>query len=281
MGRALAVAIWLVTLLTVVLFFSGWWFPQGISEYAPGIDRQFLLTMIIVGIAFVAAQVGLGYAIWRFRARPNDESRAVYTHGSNRLEILWTVVTAVVFVAVAVIGQTVWAQMHFQSAPAGATQVVAVAQQFAWNFHYPGADGRFGRTAPSLVNDAAANPIGLDQFDAAARDDAQVSTLVVPVNQPVEIILRSKDVIHSFWVPHLRVKQDLMPGMDIRIHFTATRTGRYELACAELCGAQHYRMKSFLIVVTPEEHRQLMGLRQDDFLTRISELIRQYPIVAE
>ena len=276
-GRALAILIWVITLASVGLFFSGWWFPPAISEYAAGIDRQFMLTIIIVGVAFVAAQVGLGYAIWRFRARPDDSSRATYSHGSNRLEILWTVITAFIFIGIGLLGQRVWAQMHFNEAPQGAMQVEVVAQQFAWNFHYPGADARFGRTDPRLVNDANANPIGLDTNDPSAQDDAQVSTLIVPVNQTVELIMRSKDVTHDLWVPQLRIKQDIVPGLQIRMHFTPNQVGRYEIACAELCGAQHYRMKAFMLVVTVEEHRELMSLPQNEFTTRVGELLRRYP----
>src|SRR3954469_7942952 len=108
MGRALAVIIWLLTLASVALFFSGWWFPTTITEHGPRIDQQFLITIIVVGIAFVAAQIGLGYMVWRYGAGNNkQEERALYTHGNNRLEVLWTVITAVVFIGLAVMGQRV------------------------------------------------------------------------------------------------------------------------------------------------------------------------------
>src|SRR5215210_1223052 len=133
MGRALGVLIWILTLASVVLFFSGWWFPTAITEHAPAVDQQFLITMIVVGIAFVLAQIGLGYAVWRFGANSrNKEERAVYTHGNNRLEMIWTVITAVIFIGLAVMGQRVWAQLHFNAAPAGSYQVRVVAQQFQW-----------------------------------------------------------------------------------------------------------------------------------------------------
>src|SRR5918996_5390335 len=101
MGRALAVIIWILTLGSVSLFFvKKWWFPEGISSYAPALDRQFLITIIIVGVAFTAAQVGLGYMIWKYRDT-GDRARATYTHGSSRLEVIWTIVTAVVFIGLA------------------------------------------------------------------------------------------------------------------------------------------------------------------------------------
>jgi len=144
MGRALAVIIWILTLGSVSLFFvKKWWFPEAISSHAAALDRQFLLTIIVVGIAFTVAQVGLGYVVWKYRDHGQSE-RALYTHGSNRLEVVWTVVTAVIFIGLAVMGQSVWASLHFSKAPAGSFEVEVVAQQFQWNFHYPGKDGVFG-----------------------------------------------------------------------------------------------------------------------------------------
>lgn len=279
MGRALGILIWLLTLATVGLFFAGWWFPPPISEHAPSIDQQFLVTMIVVGIAFTLAQVGLGYVVWRYGASKNrKDERAVYSHGNNKLEAIWTIITAVIFIALAVLGQRVWAQLHFNDAPAGSYQVEVVAQQFQWNFHYAGADNKFGRTDPALIKDDEQNYIGLDSKDPNAKDDASVSALAIPVNRPVELILRAKDVTHSFWVPPLRFKQDLVPGLVIRVHFTATRVGKYELACAELCGQFHYRMKSFLLVLPEAQHRELTQLPQADFQKRITELLEQYEV---
>ena len=284
MGRALAILIWLLTLASVALFFSGWWFPASISEYGPPIDQQFMITIIVVGIAFTAAQIGLGLMVWRYGAKSRDKEkgeRALYTHGNNRLEIIWTVITAVVFIALGVMGQRVWARFHFQEAPAGAYQVRVVAQQFQWNFHYAGADGKFGRTDPKLVKDEEQNYIGLDPKDPSSKDDASVSALAIPVNRPVELILRAKDVTHSFWVPQLRFKQDLVPGLENSVHFTANKIGKYELACAELCGQFHYRMKSYLLVLPEAEHAELAGLGIEDFRTRIAQLLLKYdPVVS-
>lgn len=278
MGRVLAVIIWLLTLGSVSLFFvKKWWFPTGISEHAPALDRQFMLTIIVVGLAFTAAQVGLGYMVWKYRDTGNRE-RATYTHGSSKLEVVWTTVTAVIFIGLAVMGQSVWASLRFNEAPAGAFQVEVVAQQFQWNFHYAGTDGVFGRTDPTLIDDSSLNFIGLDEADPNMKDDAVHSVLVVPVNRPVELALRSKDVIHNFWVPELRFKQDLVPGMVIRVHFTANTVGKYELACAELCGQLHFKMKSYMLVLPAEEHQALTALRQEDFQTKVTELLAKYQL---
>ena len=279
MGRVLAVIIWIVTLLSVLMFVSGkWWFPAPISEHAPALDRQFMITIIVVGISFTAAQVGLGWAIWKFRDTGKPGDRAIYSHGSNRLEVLWTVITAVIFITLAIMGQSVWASLRLHDAPAGSYTVEAVAQQFQWNFHYAGADNKFGRTDPTLIDDGALNFIGLDPADAAAKDDAVTSALAIPVNRPVELRLRSKDVIHNFWVPQLRFKQDLVPGMEIKVHFTANRVGKYELACAELCGQLHFKMKSYMLVLPEEELAALQALPQEQFQARIAELLNKYPL---
>src|SRR6476469_147718 len=278
MGRVLAVIIWILTLGSVSLFFvKKWWFPEAISSHAAALDRQFVLTIIVVGIAFTAAQVGLGYVVWKYRDRgPND--RAVYTHGSNRLEVVWTVVTAVIFIGLAVMGQSVWASLHFNKAPAGSFQVEVVAQQFQWNFHYAGKDGAFGRTDPNLIDDSATNYIGLDETDPNSKDDITHTVIVVPEGRPVELILRSRDVIHNFWVPQLRFKQDLVPGMEIKVHFTANRVGKYELACAELCGQLNFKMKSYMLVVPDADIQALQAMPQEQFQARVAELLNQYQL---
>ncbi len=280
MGRVLAVIIWMLTLGSVSLFFvKKWWFPTAISEHASALDKQFLLTIIVVGVAFTAAQVGLGYMVWKYRDTGN-RSRATYTHGSSKLEVIWTIVTAVIFIGLALMGQSVWASLRINEAPAGAFQVEVVAQQFQWNFHYAGTDGVFGRTDPKLIDDSSLNFIGMDEEDPNAKDDAVHSVLAIPVGRPVELFLRSKDVIHNFWVPQLRFKQDLVPGMVIRVHFTANTTGKYELACAELCGQLHFKMKSYLLVLPEDEQRALTALPQDQFQTRMTELLAKYQLPA-
>ena len=282
MGRVLAVLIWLLTLLSVLLFVSKkWWFPAGISSHSAALDQQFMITILVVGAAFTLAQIGLGWMVWKYRDVPTQTTAATYTHGSSRLEVLWSVVTAVIFIGLALMGQRVWVSLRFNAAPAGSYQVEVVAQQFAWNFRYPGKDNRFGRTDPSLIDESVENYVGLDQTDPNSRDDHTGSILIIPVNRPVELILRSKDVIHSFWVPQLRFKQDLVPGMEIRVHFTANRIGRYELACAELCGLQHFSMGTDMLVLPEDEVQELMSIPREQaqkFLDRQKELQQKYQL---
>ncbi|HEV8368709.1 MAG TPA: cytochrome c oxidase subunit II [Pyrinomonadaceae bacterium] len=282
MGRALAVIIWIITALSVLMFVSKkWWFPATISEHGPALDRQFMITILVVGVSFGAAQIGLGWMVWKYRDTGKAGDRGLYTHGSNRLEVLWTVITAVVFISLAIMGQTVWASLRLHDAPPGSYSVEVVAQQFQWNFHYAGKDNVFGRTDPKLIDDGALNFIGLDESDPNEKDDAVLASLVIPVNRPVELRLRSKDVIHSFWVPPLRFKQDLVPGMEIKVHFTATKVGQYELACAELCGQNHFKMRGFMLVLPDNEFEPLKALPQAQFQEQVKSLLAKYPIIID
>jgi cytochrome c oxidase subunit II len=282
MGKIVGIMMWALAIGTVLIFIGQnllfgqtyWWFPEAISEHGPKIDAQFMRTLWVSGIAFFLAQAALGYAVWRYGSRGNE--RAVYSHGSNRLEAIWTVATAIVFILLAVLGQMVWVDLHLNEAPAGAVKVSVVAQQFQFNFHYPGADSTFGKTDPKFIDDSSLNYVGLDPEDAAGKDDAQVTTLAVPVDTPVELSLRSKDVIHNFFVPALRFKQDLVPGLTIRVHFTPNKVGKYEIPCAELCGQLHYNMKSFMVVIPKEDYQQLTGMREEQFKERMAELLQQY-----
>ncbi|HEX8847878.1 MAG TPA: cytochrome c oxidase subunit II [Pyrinomonadaceae bacterium] len=288
MGRALAVLIWLLTLASVVLFFSGWWFPVTIAEHGPRIDQQFLITIVVVGIAFVAAQIGLGYMVWRYGAnKQNRSERATYTHGNNRLEVIWTVVTAAIFIGLAVMGQRVWAQLHFNQAPANAFRIRVLAQQFEWSFHYPGPDGKFGPTDPKFINEEEQNTVGLNKSDPSSQDDLIAKQLIVPAGRPVELILRAKDVTHSFWVPQLRFKQDLVPGMEIPVHFLVMpdKAGRYQIACAELCGMNHYKMQSEMLALPEAEFNELVNMPRKTIEERaavskkIQDFIGKYPLI--
>lgn len=249
----LALTIWLITLITTVLFVGRyWWFPESASAHGEAVDAQFVITLIITGVIFILAQVALGYFIFRYRERPGQV--AFYTHGSNKLEVLWTAATTVLFFVMVLLGYQVWFDLYITEAAADVLRIEVTGQQFAWNIRYPGADGTFGRVQPELINDAGGNPLGLDSEDPAAQDDLIVPTMAVPLNRPVELLLRSKDVTHAFSVRELRVKQDTVPGLIIPVRFTPTRLGRYEIACAELCGMGHHRMRSFLHVLSEEEY---------------------------
>ncbi len=259
MPLALALALALITLASMYVFAARiWWFPVLASQHGGAIDHQMMRTFVLCGVIFFFAQMGLAWAIFRYRARGQQ---ARYSHGNNTMEALWTAATAILFLGINLVGQSVWAERYFTRAAPGSIQIEVVGQQFVWNMRYPGPDGKFGRTDLKLVDDSAGNPLGLDSKDPAARDDIVVPTMAVPVNRPVELILRAKDVTHSFFVRELRLKQDTVPGMVIRVHFTATRVGQYEIACAELCGLGHYKMRSFLDVLSEQDYQKWLKER--------------------
>jgi cytochrome c oxidase subunit 2 len=202
-----------------------WILPPSASSYAGDIDFLYYLILVITGVAFVVVEVGLLWFAIRYRARPGR--RATYTHGNMRAEVVWTAIPAVTVVVLGLMSGGVWNDIKGRdSVPADALPYRVTARQFEWNVTHPGPDGV------------------LDTPD----DFTLRNQLHVPVGRPVVIHLGSEDVIHSFFVPAFRVKQDAVPGMHIRVWFEATEVGAYELACAELCGLGHYRMGAMVTV---------------------------------
>ena len=254
---ALALFLLCFTLLTLYLFAKKyWWFPEPITTFGREIDRQFMRTFLITGVVFVLSQLALGWAVFRYR---DTGGRANYSHGNNTMEFLWTLATLVLFVGLGIYAERAWAEVHFRGASPGALQIEVQGQQFKWYFRYPGPDGKFGRLAAQYVKDSDQNFFGLDPNDPAGKDDIVSPVIAVPVNREVELILRSKDVTHSFFVRELRLKQDSVPGMLIPIHFTATKIGTYEIACAELCGLGHHQMRSFLYVMSEADYQKWLA----------------------
>ncbi len=251
------------TLATVFLFFSQvWpfsdvkiWFPPAITDIGAQIDSQFQRTLVITGVIIVLAQFGLALTIFRFR---DHGQKASYIEGNSTMEFVWTLATVIMFVGLGFYGEHAWAEAHFQGAAPGALVVELTGQQFAWNFRYAGPDGKWGRLLPELVSASSGNPLGLDPRDPAGKDDIVSPVMYVPVGREVELLIRTQDVTHSFYVRELRLKQDAVPGMVITMHFNPTVEGQYEIACAELCGLGHYRMRSFLNVVSQAEYDKWM-----------------------
>ncbi|MBI1357883.1 MAG: cytochrome c oxidase subunit II [Acidobacteria bacterium] len=256
-----ALAIWLVAAALLAPVLLGWWAPpEAISDLARLLDDQLALTFTIIAIIFVISQAALGYAVLRFgreRAEP-----AAYFEKNDRWEMLWTTAASVLFLGLALMGYSAWAEVRFDSArvdrDADALQVEVVAQQFVWNFRYAGADGRFGPIDPKLIDDSIGNPVGVDRSHADGADDIISPRLVVPVNREVTLLLKSKDVLHNFFVPELRIKMDTVPGLVGRLPFKADKLGEYEIACSELCGLGHYRMRGYLEVVDEQRYKSWM-----------------------
>jgi cytochrome c oxidase subunit II len=264
MGLVLLCVIWLITLASTYFFIAKtWWLPVGASAAAASIDNQFFYTFIIMGVVFVAAQLALGLFVYVYRDQ-GAATKVEYTHGNTTLEVVWTALTAILFVGLNLMGSPTWASERFRPAVPDATRVEVTGMQFAWYFRYPGPDGKFGATKPELEDASAGGEgaLGLDPADPASKDDVVSGVMVVPVGKEVEVILRAHDVIHSFFVPNMRFKQDAVPGLAIHMHFTPTDTGSYEIACAELCGLGHYKMHGMVKVVSQDEFDKWLASRE-------------------
>jgi cytochrome c oxidase subunit 2 len=265
MGLVLLIIIWLITFVSTYFFVAKtWWLPVGASAAAASIDHHFTNSYILMGIVFVAAQVALGYLVWSYRDRGSLSSKATYSHGNTTLEFVWTVLTTILFVGMNLASSSIWAAERFRAAEANAVRVEVTGMQFQWYFRYPGPDGKFGATNPELEDASAGGEaaLGMDAKDPASKDDFVTGTMVVPVNREIEVILRAHDVIHSFFIPNMRFKQDAVPGLAIHMHFTAIQTGEYEILCAELCGMGHYKMHGILKVVSQEEFDKWSAARE-------------------
>ncbi|MDQ7820069.1 MAG: cytochrome c oxidase subunit II [Armatimonadota bacterium] len=244
---------WVILLLAVggaasfVAARNRWWLLPVASVHGVEVDRLIYTTLIVTGLAFVLVHVILAAFVWRYAERGR---RAAYWPDNRTLELTYTLVPAAVLTTLILMGSAVWARLH-SPAPADALTVDVRGEQFGWLFRYPGPDGAFGRVDPAEIR-TRDNPMGLDPADPAGADDIVVRELHLPAGRPVRVRLRSKDVLHSFFVPALRVKQDAVPGMTVELWFTPTRPGAYEIACAELCGVGHYIMRGRIVVDTPE-----------------------------
>lgn len=235
------------------------WLPPLASEHGAGIDRMVNFLLVTVGAMFLAGHIALAWFIWRGSRRGQVSFRLP----SKWAERIWLAVPIVLMSLVAeggvlVLGLPVWDTFYRREPPPDSVLVEIFAQQFAWNVRYGGADNTFGPTDPRRIRDD--NPIGLDKSHPASRDDiVQLGLVQLPVNRPVHVRLRSRDTLHSAFLPHLRVKQDAVPGMTIEFWFVPTRVGEYEIACAELCGLGHNQMRGIVQVVSAEEFERWLA----------------------
>ncbi len=234
---------------------DGWWLPPAISHHATAHDIQFVRTLFTTVAIFVVGQCALAAMVWRYRSSvaPARGNREDSGPKSSRIELVCTGATAILFIGLLAMGAKTWAGVQFTAAPGDAEVVEVLAKQFAWSFRYSGPDRRFGRTSLTLMDDAAGNPFGLVDADSYGKDDIVSATLRIPVGRPVNLALRSIDVVHSLFIRELRIKQDLVPGMQIPLHFQAGVPGTFEVPCAELCGLGHHQMRTTVIVMPPDE----------------------------
>ena len=237
--------------------------PVAASAHAGEIDEMIVLVHWLMLVLFVGWGIYFVYVLFRFRSSANPKASYAGAKGkiSKGTEGAIVVIEAVLLIVYAV---PAWARRVAQfPAENEATVVRVVSEQFAWNVQYAGADGKFGRTDVKLV--APENPLGLDRTDPDAKDDiTTINQLNLPVDRPVLVRLSTKDVIHSFGLPEMRVKQDAIPGMQIPVWFVPTRVGAYEIACAQLCGLGHFRMRGFVNIQTSDDYGKWMADQQKE-----------------
>jgi cytochrome c oxidase subunit 2 len=209
-----------------------WLMDESASTFGPTIDRLYVVILIITGIVFFATEGTLLWFLFKYRHR--EGRKAEYIHGNTRAEVVWTAIPFVIVLSIALASRGVWAQVKDpQNVPANALTIRVDAKQFEWNVTYPGPDGQLATG---------------DDFTVRNRMD-------VPIDRPTHVLLFAEDVIHSFFVPDFRVKQDAVPGMDMMVWFQPTRTGEFVIGCAELCGIGHTRMRGTLTVHSAADYQ--------------------------
>ena len=241
---AMAVIIVLLVVGSLLFhFMSPWWFTPIASNWEM-MDITVDITFWVTGIVFVAVNLFMAYAIYRYRAKAGQ--KAHYEPENKKLEWWLTIITSVGVAAMLAPGLFVWAK--FVDVPDDADIVEVVGQQWHWSYRYPGEDGALGTTDARLIT--LENPFGVNPDDPNGRDDVLIAhpELHLPIDRPVKLLLRSKDVLHNFTVPQFRVKMDIVPGMITFLWLTPTRTGTFEVLCEELCGLGHHTMRGRVVV---------------------------------
>jgi cytochrome c oxidase subunit 2 len=238
-------------------FSPDWWLPNPsgnyhhvVSTFGREIDSLFVIILAITGIAFIGTQVALVWATYKFADEVDAEGRPVrkadYYHGSQRLEVIWTIIPAAILVFIALYQMGTWASIKFRSAAPKVPPLAEItARQFQWVIRYPGPDGRL-RTKDDLVT---VNDLHLVRSQPETEEGPALKNTAL-------IYLKSDDVLHSFFLPHMRIKQDAVPGLTIPVWFDVDTAGSYELVCAELCGWGHYKMRGKVTVHETQEEFQ-------------------------
>lgn len=205
------------------------WLPKNVSEHGPTVDGLFMFILVLTGVVFVVTEGLLFWFLWKYDAA-NAQGPATYRHGSHSLEVVWTILPAGVLLFLAIYQMNSWADIKMRR-PAMSPTVEVVGRQFEWRLRYPGRDGMLGTPDDLFI----------------------VNDLHVPVDEDILVQLKSADVLHSFFLPNLRIKQDAVPGMKIPVWFKATQTGEFDIVCAELCGWGHYKMKGHITIESRED----------------------------
>ena len=255
-GKVFAVVVAIVTLaIAYCVIAHVWWMSVDISVHGPKIDSQIEETLLGAGTLFIAGQLVLAAFAFLYGDSKGARKMKSFPGGAKPLVIFAFVVVGIEILVLSFVGSKAWGAVYFTPPDPNSVRVDVQAGQFAFYFRYPGPDGTFGPLHPELINEGTQNYFGLDtDRDADSKDDIVTAGLAVPVNKPVLLTLHSKDMGHSFDVRELRIQQDFVPGIMIPIHFTAVKTGRFEIVCTQLCGLGHYNMKAYLEVMSQADY---------------------------
>ncbi len=244
----LGTAVMVAPIVSQTGMLAGHWLPEDVSAFNGRIvDQLFYLILALTGVIFIGTGLALFAFMWKYDAAKNTEA-VKYTHGNHALEVVWSILPAGTLLFIAIFQMDAWAssKMRRPMLPGPDAQLgtaddvprpalaLVTGRQFEWRIRYPGSDGVL----------------------QTADDIYTVNELHIPINEEIVLQIESEDVLHSFFLPNLRIKQDVVPGMKQEIWFKATKTGTYDIVCAELCGWGHYKMRGRLVVDTPEQYRQ-------------------------
>ncbi len=245
-----AIMLTLVTLGSIAFhFWSPWWWTEVASNWG-NIDDTIILTFWVTGTVFVAICLFMAYCVWKFKYR--EDNKAEYQPENSKLEWALTIFTAFGVAALLAPGLLVWNQ--YVSVPDDAYEIEVMAQQWYWSYRLPGDDNKLGTVDINNVTDD--NPFGLNLNDPNSMDDILISgdDIHILLDRPTKVLLRSVDVLHNFYVPQFRAKMDMVPGSVTYYWFTPTKTGNFEILCAEYCGTGHYAMRGRLQVDEQEDY---------------------------
>ncbi len=261
------------------IWFDGKLLPPSASNHGVEYDKMFFYTLLVTGAVFVITQFLLFWFSYKYR--DNNKRTAFFFAHSNMLELIWTTVPAIAMAILVAIGLVNWFKMTSE-APAGAQNVEVIGKQFNWIMRYPGPDGKLGSRDYRLTNDGD-NVLGLDWKDSTTHDDIVVESGVLHIakDNPVNLIIGSRDVIHDVGLPHFRMKMDAVPGMYTKMWFTPLFTTEemklktnnpnfvYEISCDQMCGKGHYSMRGTVIVHTKAELTKWLGEQQSYYAQKV------------
>jgi len=260
---AIAIALVIIVVASVLFHFVSPWWATPLASNWKQMDDTLTITLVITGLFFVVLNLLIGYIVWRFRHR--DGHRAAYEPENRKLELWLVGVTAVGIIALLAPGLIVYAD--YVRPPREAMVMEVVGQQWQWAFRFPGKSGQLGTSDPRFVS--GTNPLGLNPDDPNGQDNVVVMgpEVHLPLNRPIKVLLRSKDVLHDFYVPPFRARMNMVPGMVTSFWFTPTKAGRFDILCAQLCGVGHYNMRGHVVVEDQAAFDAWLGQQQTFAMT--------------